>query len=281
MRIIRNANAKRFHIKDSCSSRAALLLSFLETGAQTPERGKKVANEHKLLDGRKVLVADDEPFNLSIIARMMRELGCQELITAGTGGEALRAFDTGGKPLDLAVLDFNMPVANGLQILKRLRTGDLPAPRDTRLLMLTGSADFSLVGAAMALDVDAFVVKPVSLQAMATRLEKALGQRPDFKEPEHYARIDIDTISQRLLSRKPVGLAKTPAPAKKTGLSGIPVRLDAVKPGAVLAEEVRSPSGELLLGAATQLTERLIRRLQELQTALKLEHVYVFPSQEG
>ena len=236
-----------------------------------------MANERKLLDGHKVLVADDEPFNLSIVVRMMRELGCQDLVSASSGSEALMGLDGIGKAPDLAIVDFNMPGSNGLQILKRLRIGDLPVPRETRLLMLTGSSDFGLVGAAMALDVDAFIVKPVSLQAMAGRLEKVLASRSDLKAPSEYAKIDIDAVSQRLLSRKPVGLAKSKAPVKKASLNGIPVRLDAVKPGAILSEDVRSPGGELLIGKATQLTERLIRRLQELQSALKLDHVYVFP----
>jgi CheY-like chemotaxis protein len=236
-----------------------------------------VGTERKLLDGRRVLVADDEPFNLSIVSRMMRELGCQEVLTAPTGGHAIGALGALGKGLDVAVLDFNMPGSNGLQILKQLRIGELSAPRDLKVVMLTGSADFGLVGAAMSLDVDAFIVKPVSLQAMAGRLEKLFGQRTEVKAPADYAKVDIDAVSQRLLSRKPVGLAKPKMAPQKPSHAGIPVRLDAVKPGAILSEDVRSPAGDLLLGKATQLTERLIRRLQELQSALKLEHVYVFP----
>lgn len=234
----------------------------------------------KILEGRKVLVADDEPFNLSIIVRMMRELGCQDIASAATGADALLGLDGIGKPVDVVLLDFNMPGANGLEILKRLRTGALPVPRELHVLMLTGSSDFGLVGAAMALDVDAFIIKPVSQQAMAGRLEKVLGQKPELKSREDYARIDIDAVSQRLLSRKPVGLARARTEVKKSA-TGLPVRLDAVKPGAILSEDVRSPNGELLLGKATMLTERLIRRLTELQTVLKLEHIYVFPPASG
>jgi CheY-like chemotaxis protein len=173
-----------------------------------------------------------------------------------------------------------MPVANGLQILKQIRTGALSVPRETHVLMLTGSSDFGLVGAAMSLDVDAFIIKPVSVQAMAGRLEKVLGQRAELKGKEEYEKIDIEAVSQRLLSRKPVGLARPKTEVKKAA-GGIPVRLDAVKPGAILCEDVRSPNGELLLGKATMLTDRLIRRLVELQTMLKIEHVYVFPPASG
>ena len=237
-------------------------------------------NERKVLEGRKVLVADDEPFNLSIVSRMMRELGCLDVWTAASGSEALQYLDGFRAPPDVAVLDFNMPGRNGLQILKQVRIGDLPMPRDLRVMMLTGSSDFGLVGAAMALDVDAFIIKPVSLQGMAARLDKVLHGSQDIKAKPDYMKIDIDAVSQRLLSRKPVGLAKTKPQEKKAGPSGIPTRLEFAKPGMILSEEVRSPTGELLLGKATMLNERLIRRLTELKDAIRLDHLYVFPPGE-
>ena len=236
-----------------------------------------MTNERKVLDDRKVLVADDEPFNLSIVVRMMRELGCVDLMSAASGAEALAWMDGHRTPPDLALLDFNMPGSNGLQILKQVRTGKLPVPRELRILMLTGSSDFGLVGAAMALDVDAFIIKPVSLQAMNQRLEKVFATRQDIKAVADYEKIDIEAVSQRLLSRKPVGLAKSKQQEKKAGPTGIPTRLEFAKPGMILSEEVRSPTGELLLGKATMLNERLIRRLTELKDAIKLDYLYVFP----
>ena len=236
-------------------------------------------SERKLiLEGRRVLVADDEPFNLTIVARMMRELGCrvEDVITATNGASVLTELDGTTPAPALVVLDFNMPGGNGLQILKQVRTGATPMPRDLRILMLTGSSDFGLVGAAMALDVDAFIIKPVSLAGMSARLEKILGQRQEPKPAQDYRAIDVEAVTQRLLSRKPVGLARPKSESKKP-VSGLPVRLDQVKPGAILSEDVRSPNGELLLGKATMLTERLIRRLTELQSMLKLDYVYVFP----
>ena len=236
-----------------------------------------MVNELKVLDGRAVLVADDEPFNLSIVVRMMRELGCVDLLSAASGTEALVWMDGHRQAPEIALLDFNMPGNNGLQILKQVRTGRLPVPREMRILLLTGSSDFGLVGAAMALDVDAFIIKPVSLLAMAQRLEKVFSTRPDIKDKAEYEKIDVESVSQRLLSRKPVGLAKSKQQTKKGGPSGIPTRLELARPGMILSEEVRSPTGELLLGKATMLNERLIRRLTELKDAIKLDYIYVFP----
>jgi hypothetical protein len=58
------------------------------------------------------------------------------------------------------------------------------------------------------------------------------------------------------------------------------IRLEAVPVGAILADNIRSPAGELLLGKATVLTDRLLRRLKELQGAIGIEYVYIMPSVE-
>ena len=45
---------------------------------------------------------------------------------------------------------------------------------------------------------------------------------------------------------------------------GIKLRLDHLNPGVVLSEDIRAPTGELLIATGVPLTERLIRRLMEL-----------------
>jgi CheY-like chemotaxis protein len=235
-------------------------------------------SSNQLLAGRRILVADDEPFNLTIVVRMMRALGAEAVIAASHGGQAMGALGDELTAPDFAILDFNMPEINGLDILKQVRTGATAMRRDLPILMLTGSSDFALVGAAMALDVDAFILKPVSQAGMATRLEKLMRVPNDCKAAEDYAKVDVATVGQKLGSHKPVGLTMTKVPTKKAMPQGVPARIDALRPGAVLAEDIRSPSGELLLGPATVLTDRLIRRLQELQSVLKIDQVQIFPA---
>jgi CheY-like chemotaxis protein len=238
-----------------------------------------MADQDSMLNGRRILVADDEAFSLSIIVRLMRELGNNDVLPTDNGDEALKQLKHCGTTLSLAILDFNMPEANGLQVLKQVRTGEAGVPRDLNVLMLTGSSDFGLVGTAMALDVDAFVIKPVSKQALASRLEKVFVESRDIKPAAVYEKIDIDVVSKRLLSNKPVGTPRPKSELKKSGPSGMKVRLESVIPGSILAENVRSPTGELLLAKATVLTERLLRRLKELQHAISLEYLYILPSE--
>jgi CheY-like chemotaxis protein len=236
-----------------------------------------------LLAGCRVLVADDEGFSLSIIGRMLREMGCADVISADGGPRALNMLLGDGPPgFKLAVLDFNMPEINGLQILKLIRTGKAGVPRDLPVVMLTGTADGALVSAAVALDVGAFVVKPVSKAMLGMRLAKVMGDQRPLKTVAQYDAVDIDPLSNALAaSHKPVGGAKARVERTET-INGVKLRLESVPIGAILAEDIRGPDGELLLGRGTPLSERFLKRLRDLSGAARLEYLIVqLPKRSG
>jgi CheY-like chemotaxis protein len=237
-----------------------------------------------LLAGRRVLVADDEGFSLSIVSRMLREMGCADVLGADGGPRCLNMLMSDAPPgLQLAVLDFNMPEINGLQLLKLIRTGKAGVPRDLPVVMLTGTADGSLVSAAVALDVGAFVVKPVSKAMLATRLAKVLSDQRAAKSPSVYEAVDIDAISNALLmSHKPVGGAKTTRTDRVDLPNGVKLRLESVPVGAILAEDIRGPDGELLLGRGTPLSERFLKRLRDLSGAARIDYLVIqLPKRNG
>jgi YesN/AraC family two-component response regulator len=232
-------------------------------------------NETTMLSRYRVLVIDDEQFSRSIIMRMVRDLGCLEPVQASNGAEGLGQLRTPGKMPWLVVSDFNMPVLNGLQLLKAIRIGKAGIPHSSLVVMLTGHTDFGLVAAAMALDVDAFVVKPVSKANLMARLTKALADEGGMKTVEQYQKVDIEEVCSRMLSHEPVGKPRQVEAPKKT--NGIATKLENLKEGSVLAEDIRSPDGELLLGTGMPLSLRFIKRLCELKTVMKLEFVHIQP----
>jgi len=229
-----------------------------------------------LLANRRALVADDEQFSLSIVSRMLREMGCTDVLGADGGPRALNFLRMDAPPgFKLAVLDFNMPEINGLQILKLIRTGKAGVSRDLPVVMLTGTADGALVSAAVALDVGAFVVKPVSKAMLGQRLVKVLSEQRPIKTAQQYEAVDIDPISNALAaSHKPVGGAKARADRIEVA-NGVKLRVDAVPVGAILAEDIRGPDGELLLGRGTPLSERFLKRLKDLASATRVEYIIV------
>lgn len=248
-----------------------------------------MSSSKTMLSERRILIADDESFSRFFVVRMVRELGCADILEAVDGADTLAKLKECGENLSVLILDFNMPQQNGLTVLKMIRTGLAEVPRDTNVLMLTGSSDFVLVGAAMALDVDAFLIKPVSEAALVDRLTKIFDENRELKSTDVYETVDIELVSQRVLGGKPAaqssrvppggGLRAADAPPRELpGTAKIP--FDEVQAGSILAENVRAATGELLLGAATVLSERLLNRLRELQPAIKLDYIRIFVKEE-
>lgn len=218
----------------------------------------------KLLRGRHALVIDDERFSRSIICRFLLEMGLLEADQAKDGAEGLTRLATEGNASSLVICDFNMPVMNGLQFLKALRSGiQRSVRRDLPVIMLTGHSDHGLVGTAMALDVDAFLVKPVSKSNLAGRLGHALSTVQDIKDASAYAAVDVDKIAKRILSGAPVAKAKA-ASEPDVAKRGQRVEVALLKPHSVLSEDLVAPTGELLLAAGVALSPRMVQRLQEL-----------------
>ncbi|MCR6631866.1 MAG: response regulator [Magnetospirillum sp.] len=225
-----------------------------------------------LIASRKILIVDDEKFSRSITTRSVNDItGGTETVIARDGAEGLHCLVGRSREYAAAICDFNMPVMNGLQFLKQVRSGLEGMRNDLPVIMLTGHSDSALVGAALKLDVDGFVVKPASLQALQTRLRHALAAPHGVHAPKHYAPIDVDAISKYLLENKP----KQPAGATSQP-RGARTALDEIAPPVTLASDITAHSGELLLSAGMVLTPRLLERLREL-AGMKIieEHVWL------
>lgn len=85
--------------------------------------------------GRKptqVLIADDEETFRRILTMYFSEEG-YTVFEAGNGEEALRIFKEQNS-IDLVILDFDMPVLNGAEVVRRIRKTNLKTP----IIVLTG-----------------------------------------------------------------------------------------------------------------------------------------------
>ena len=128
-----------------------------------------------------VLVVDDSAVMRAMIIRVVRMSGVPvgEFIEAGNGVEGLRAVRE--RWVDLVLLDINMPVMNGEEMLRQLRadpeTAALPV-----IVVSTESSD-TRVSALQELDVS-FVHKPFAPETLRDIIIRVTGVSPD---DEHYA----------------------------------------------------------------------------------------------
>lgn len=120
----------------------------------------------------KILVVDDEPTLLKTVRAYLEEER-YEVRTAQNGEAALReahAFEP-----DLIVLDVMLPELDGLEVLRRLRRGDVaPALRDVHVIMLTARGDEMDRVVGLELGADDYVTKPFSPRELVARVKASL-----------------------------------------------------------------------------------------------------------
>ncbi|HJV43967.1 response regulator [Caulobacter sp.] len=125
------------------------------------------------LHGRCVLVVDDHPVNRRVIRLFLEPFEC-ELVEAENGQEALDTLAQ--RPIDLVLMDVNMPVMDGLEATRRLRQD----PRFARLPVIALTADVMSAQIKTCLDAgcDAHVAKPIDLRNLLSVMDRCLARAP-------------------------------------------------------------------------------------------------------
>jgi two-component system KDP operon response regulator KdpE len=116
--------------------------------------------------GDRVLVVDDEPSILRVVAANLRARGYEALIAA-SGEDALTVVET--QQPDCIVLDLGLPDVGGLEVLARLR-----AWTTTPVVILTAVDDEHRRATAFDLGADDYVTKPFAMADLLARVHGAL-----------------------------------------------------------------------------------------------------------
>lgn len=119
----------------------------------------------------KILIADDNHFYRRALQAVLTEWGYEVVATAD--GEAAWAVLDGPCPPKLAILDWVMPKADGLEVCRRLR--QVPRPEPTYVIVLTSREGKENTIAALESGADDFVTKPFDRDELAARLR--VGRR--------------------------------------------------------------------------------------------------------
>lgn len=128
--------------------------------------GDSNAFSTKALNGKRILVVDDEPTVREVVAAYLDRDGFS-VTQAIDGEEALRLINT-GKP-DLVLLDVMIPGYDGLSVLRTIRSS-----LTTPVILLTARADESDRILGLELGADDYVVKPFSPREIVARVRAVL-----------------------------------------------------------------------------------------------------------
>jgi DNA-binding response OmpR family regulator len=145
-----------------------------------------------------VLVVDDEPTIVEIVARYMERAG-YETHEAGDGPEALRLAELHDP--DLVVLDLMLPGIDGIEVMRQLQ--EQPGPR-TAVILLTARGEESdrLVG--LRRGADDYVVKPFSPAELVARVDAVLRRvspppQDEGAPPIEHGSLRVEPASRRVL----------------------------------------------------------------------------------
>jgi DNA-binding response OmpR family regulator len=115
-----------------------------------------------------VIIADDDPIML-LLLRTVVEQGGHTVVASVTDGEAAwMAFDA--DPVPLVILDWEMPLLDGLGLCRRIRESELGDPF---LLIVTGRDKREDLLSALDSGADDYLTKPVTADALTARLRIA------------------------------------------------------------------------------------------------------------
>jgi two-component system chemotaxis response regulator CheY len=109
----------------------------------------------------------------NIHRKTLASLGVIEFVDAENGAEGLTALQAAGsQPFDLVLVDWNMPVMNGLAFVLKARETDKRTP----MVMVTTESEKTRVMDAIRAGISGYVVKPFNEESMLEKVRAALGR---------------------------------------------------------------------------------------------------------
>jgi CheY-like chemotaxis protein len=145
-------------------------------------------------------VADDNPANRLLAARILEKRG-HLVLQAGDGREALMAAER--EPLDIVVMDAQMPEMDGLQATRQIRAREKTTQMHLPIIALTASAMSGDRERCLAAGMDGYISKPINAQELLTLVETLGAQArsaklSDQRGPDGGAPFDFRAALARL-----------------------------------------------------------------------------------
>jgi signal transduction histidine kinase/CheY-like chemotaxis protein/HPt (histidine-containing phosphotransfer) domain-containing protein len=146
-----------------------------------PARGEK--------SGVRVLVVDDNEVGRTLLQRMLGAWG-MDVSTAASGADALATIQLmagAGRPVQLVLLDLNMPELDGLGVTRAIRAAHGAAPR---IVLLTSSAQQGDARLGREAGIDGYLAKPIRRDDLDQVIQLVLAgeERPKELVTRHVAR---------------------------------------------------------------------------------------------
>lgn len=174
-----------------------LLLKMIEAQLGGPEAGAGEAAAAPRSDRPRVLFADDQTELLYLMKEMLEQAGF-EVFTAENGGEALRAVFE--HTPDIAVLDYNMPVKDGLAVAESLKENPLFA--HIPIIICTAFSEKSTKLRGLGMGIDDYLIKPVDADELIARIRMILKRNKQVLDTNPLSKLPGNPSIQARVERE-------------------------------------------------------------------------------
>ena len=137
----------------------------------------------------RVLVAEDNDVSRALAVRMLTKRG-HDAVAVTTGREAVDAWEAGG--FDLILMDLQMPLMDGYAATAAIRERERGGARRTPIIALTASSASADEERCRAVGMDAFLSKPVRIDAFYEVIANVLDRTPEETAPAGAAASQAD-----------------------------------------------------------------------------------------
>jgi class 3 adenylate cyclase len=161
----------------------------------------------------RILIVDDNDDNVFTLERRLKQFADAEIASAGNGRAALESLREA--PVDLVLLDVQMPEMDGMAMLEQV-SADMSL-RDIPVIMVSAVDDFETVLKCIKLGAEDYVQKPFNADLLRARVEAALerkrlrDQEADFVAQLQAEKARVDDLLRSLLPASVVSELKASA----------------------------------------------------------------------
>ncbi|MFA5088568.1 MAG: response regulator [Candidatus Omnitrophota bacterium] len=129
------------------------------------------------MESYKILIADDEPEVVEIMAKKIREKG-YVVLTAGDGEDAWEKIQK--ESPDIILLDLNMPKLDGFDVLKKMREHS-PGQKWQPVIIISARNKLEDMQKGFALEADHYLTKPCEISDILKAITLMVNLIPQRK----------------------------------------------------------------------------------------------------
>ncbi|EHK44956.1 hypothetical protein TRIATDRAFT_88129, partial [Trichoderma atroviride IMI 206040] len=133
---------------------------------QDSEKEKMLRRIREMAPYKRILAAEDNLVNQKVLSRVLSSLGFQDFTIASNGAEAVSLLTASPNAYDLVLMDISMPVMDGFEATRKIRTCGIPVP----IIAMTAYALRGDSETCLEKGMDDYISKPVNINKLLQKL---------------------------------------------------------------------------------------------------------------